>query len=449
MAERRGDGGDAPPALVWLRRDLRLDDQPALAAALEDGGPVACAFVLDEGVYGGEDRAAPRVQFALDGLRDLDGRLRERGGGLFLRRGDGVEEVARLAGELGARRVHACGDYEPFARARDARAGERLRDDGVEFALHDDLTVVPHDAVANRDGSPCRTYSSYARAVGRVLEHRPIAPERHDLAGRLLAPDAPAEVPDAAALGLAGAAPDLRGGETAGLARLRRWRDGRLADYAAERNEVGDDGATSRLSAYLKLGMVSPRRCLAVAATVRARKWRAELLWRDWFKYVLHHHPDLAERSVDPRYERLEWPGTDADFEAWCRGETGYGLVDAGMRQLAETGWQPNRVRMVCASFLVKDLHVDWRRGERFYREHLTDGDLSSNAGNWQWVAGTGLDAAPYFRVFNPELQAERFDPDGAYVRRWAPDRPDPIVDHDVERRRTLDLYAAAVGRRQ
>ena len=386
------------------------------------------------------------MRFALDGLRDLDERLRERDGGLFLRRGDGVEEVARLAAQLGARRVHACADDEPFARDRDARAGERLGGDGVELLLHDDLTVVPHDDVANRDGSPCRTYSSYARAVDRVLEHRPPAPERHVLAGRLLAPDRPAEVPDLTALGLAGAAPDLRGGETAGLARLRRWRDGGLGGYAAARDDVADATATSRLSAYLKLGMLSPRRCLAVASAARARKWRAELLWRDWFKYVLHHHPDLAEHSVDPRYERLAWPGTDAHFEAWCRGETGYGLVDAGMRQLVETGWQPNRVRMVCASFLVKDLHVDWRRGERFYREHLTDGDLSSNAGNWQWVAGTGLDAAPYFRVFNPDLQAQRFDPDGAYVRRWAPDRPAPIVDHDVERRRTLDLYAAAVG---
>jgi deoxyribodipyrimidine photo-lyase len=172
--------------------------------------------------------------------------------------------------------------------------------------------------------------------------------------------------------------------------------------------------------------------------------WRAELLWRDWFKYILHHHPDLADEPVDPRFRAVRWPGTDAHFEAWARGETGYPLVDAGMRQLAETGYQPNRIRMVCASFLVKDLHVDWRRGERWYREHLIDGDLSQNAGNWQWVAGLGLDAAPYFRIFNPERQAQRFDPDGVYVNRWAPDRPAPIVDHDVERQRALDLYGAA-----
>ena len=172
--------------------------------------------------------------------------------------------------------------------------------------------------------------------------------------------------------------------------------------------------------------------------------WLSELLWRDWFKYVLHHHSDLADRTLDPGLERLEWDDDDAAFAAWTRGETGFGLVDAGMRQLAQTGEQPNRVRMVCASFLTKDLHIDWRRGERWYREHLVDGDLSANAGNWQWVAGTGIDAAPWFRVMSPLVQERRFDPDGAYVARWAPDRPAPIVDHAVERERALDRYRRA-----
>jgi deoxyribodipyrimidine photo-lyase len=214
--------------------------------------------------------------------------------------------------------------------------------------------------------------------------------------------------------------------------------------YAAHRDQVWRGDATSQLSAYLKLGMLSPRRCARVARAARARKWAAELLWRDWFKYVLHHHPHLAERAVDPRFERVPWPGDDADFEAWCRGETGFGLVDAGMRQLAEVGYQPNRIRMVCASFLCKHLHVDWRRGEQWYRAHLVDGDLSSNAGGWQWVAGTGLDAAPSFRVMNPLLQEQRFDARGEYVARWAPDRPEPMLDLAAERARALELYAAA-----
>jgi deoxyribodipyrimidine photo-lyase len=194
----------------------------------------------------------------------------------------------------------------------------------------------------------------------------------------------------------------------------------------------------------MKLGMLSPRRTAATAVAAGAKTWLAELLWRDWFKYLLHHHADLADRTLDPSLELLEWADDDDAFDAWTRGETGYGLVDAGMRQLARTGEQPNRIRMVCASFVIKDLHVDWRRGEQWFREHLVDGDLSANAGNWQWVAGTGIDAAPWFRVMSPLLQEQRFDPDGTYVARWAPDRPVPIVDHGVERERALDRYRRA-----
>jgi deoxyribodipyrimidine photo-lyase len=237
---------------------------------------------------------------------------------------------------------------------------------------------------------------------------------------------------------------DLAGGETAALARLDRWVSRGLEAYADRRDEIADPDATSRLSAYLKLGMVSPRRTAEAAVAAGATTWLAELLWRDWFKYLLHHHPDLADRTLDPSLERLEWVDDDDAFAAWTRGETGYGLVDAGMRQLAQTGEQPNRVRMTCASFLTRDLHLDWRRGELWYREHLVDGDLSANAGNWQWVAGTGIDAAPWFRVMSPILQERRFDPEGDYVARWAPDRPAPIVDHAVERERALDRYRRA-----
>ena len=199
------------------------------------------------------------------------------------------------------------------------------------------------------------------------------------------------------------------------------------------------------------LGIAEARHALAAAdgaaAARRGRRLGAELLWRDWFKYLLHHHPDLADRTLDPGLERLEWDDDDEAFEAWTRGETGYGLVDAGMRQLAQTGEQPNRVRMVCASFLTRDLHLDWRRGELWYREHLVDGDLSANAGNWQWVAGTGIDAAPWFRVMSPILQERRFDPEGDYVARWAPDARSQSSTTPPERERALDRYGGR-GRR-
>jgi deoxyribodipyrimidine photo-lyase len=401
--------------------------------------------VLDPAIYAGQDGSPARVRFLLEGLADLDQRLRRHGGGLVVRRGDAVDEIVRLVRELGASEVHACADGEPFARARDERATTALEAAGVPLTLHHDQTLVEHERVANADGRPYRTYSAYARAIHRELDADPALPDALDLTGRLRAVDTAAEVPALAELGIAeGPRSELAGGETAGLALLRAWRDGGLADYARQRDQLGRSDATSRLSPYLKLGMLSPRRCAAVARGARARKWEAELLWRDWFKYVLHQHPDLAERSVDPRYERVEWPGDDADFAAWCRGETGFGLVDAGMRQLMETGYQPNRVRMVCASFLCKHLHVDWRRGERWYRDHLVDGDLSSNAGGWQWVAGTGLDAAPYFRVMNPLLQEQKFDPTGAYVARWAADRPEPMLDLKAERARAIELYGSA-----
>jgi deoxyribodipyrimidine photo-lyase len=399
-------------------------------------------------VYTGEDRAPARIAFLLEGLSDLDDRLRERGGGLILRFGDGAGEIAALAREIGAAEVHACPDGEPFAIARDARAAISLASSGVGFELHHDQTLVEHERIATAAGRPIRTYSAYARAVARALSDEALEPSELDLRGSLRTVQGDAGVPDPARLGVAGGPrSDRRGGESAGLAQLRSRRDGGgLAEYADWRDDVGRPDATSRLSPYLKFGMLSPRRCAAVARRAGARKWASELLWRDWFKYVLHHHPELAERTVDPNYERVEWIGGDAAFEAWCRGETGFGLVDAGMRQLAITGFQPNRVRMVCASFLCKHLHVDWRRGERWYRRHLVDGDLSSNAGSWQWVAGTGLDAAPYFRILNPLLQQERVDPDGTYVERWAPDRPPPMLDLAAERARALELYGAARG---
>ena len=434
--------GDEPLQLVWFRRDLRIDDNPALAAAAERG-PVACCFVLDPRIFRGQGAAGVRVRFMLQGLEDLDARLRSFGGGLHLRRGTSEREVVRLASELGAAAVHVCADDEPFARRRDEHAAALLAAQGTELMLHHDQTAVPHHELRTAAGTPYRRYSAYARAVRSRLGEHP--PAELDLRGRLVSPRARTVLPEPEDLRVkAPPSNDLAGGETAALARLDRWVSRGLEAYADRRDEIADPDATSRLSAYLKLGMVSPRRTAEAAVAAGATTWLAELLWRDWFKYLLHHHPDLADRTLDPSLETLEWDGDDDAFEAWTRGETGYGLVDAGMRQLAQTGEQPNRVRMVCASFLTKDVHVDWRRGELWYREHLVDGDLSANAGNWQWVAGTGIDAAPWFRVMSPILQERRFDPEGDYVARWAPDRPAPIVDHAVERERALDRYRRA-----
>ena len=435
------------PVLVWLRRDLRLDDSHAIGRALERGGPVAFLYVLDPAM---KARGVGHAQlgFIVEGLGDLHARLAERGGGLIVRRGDAVSHLVDVARELGASVVVANRDEEPAAGVVERAAEDALREAGVELEVVDDEVNVPHELVATKEGRPCRTYSAYARAVRRVLAELPAPPVEHDLAGRLLAVPVP-EIPTVETL--VGRPVSLRadvpGGETPALARLRGWRDdGGMARYADDRDLVAEPEATSRLSAYLRQGMLSPRRALQVADRGGAAKWASELLWRDWFKYVLHHHPDLAERCVDERFDRIVWTGSDEHFDAWSRGETGFGMVDAAMRQLLETGSIANRARMVAASFLVKDLHVDWRRGEQWFRRHLADGDLASNAGSWQWVAGVGLDAAPYFRVFNPDLQEAKFDPTGAYAARWAPDRPLRIVDHAVERDRALAAYKAVAA---
>lgn len=434
--------------LVWLRRDLRLDDSNAIAAALESGAEIAFLYVLDPAM---KARGVGHAQlgFVLDGLVDLHGRLVERGGGLLVRRGPTVQLLVETAQALGAAAVYANRDEEPAAAVVEREAEAALAAVGIALHVVDDEVNVPHELVLSKEGRPLKTYSSYARAARRVLADAPSRPREHDLGGRLVAPAEAPEIPTlemlVAPLAVEGRA-DLAGGETAGLARLRAWRDDGLGTYARRRDVMADDDGTSRLSAYLRQGMVSPRRARQVAERAGADKWESELLWRDWFKYVLHHHPDLDVHCVDARFDGIDWTGPDEHYEAWTRGETGYGVVDAAMRQLRATGYIHNRARMVAASFLVKDLHVDWRRGEEWFRRRLTDGDLASNAGSWQWVAGTGLDAAPYFRIFNPVLQQQRFDPDGVYVARWAPDRPEPIVDHAAERAVTLAAYKAVAA---
>ena len=437
------------PVLVWLRRDLRLDDSHAIEAALATGVPLAFLYTLDPAM---KARGVGHAQlgFILEGLADLHGRLADHGGGLIVRRGPAISSLLAVVRELGASAVYANRDEEPAAGEAEAQAEQALAGVGVRLHVVDDEVNVPHELVLTKEGRTCRTYSAYARSVRRVLAEAPSPPRSHSLAGRLIACAAP-ELPTVEALvgGVVRFRSDVPGGETHGLARLRAWRDdGDMARYADDRDLVAEPDATSRLSGYLRQGMLSPRRCLQVADAADARKWAAELLWRDWFKYVLHHHPDLDVHCVDRRYDALEWTGSDEHFAAWTRGETGYGMVDAAMRQLLATGSIANRARMVAASFLVKDLHIDWRRGEQWFRTHLTDGDLASNAGSWQWVAGVGLDAAPYFRIFNPLLQERKFDPTGAYASRWAPDRPLAIVQHDVERERTLAAYKAVAGER-
>jgi len=450
-----------PTALLWFRRDLRLGDHPALLAAIEDGD-VLPVFVFDDRLYG--PSGDPRRQFLLDCLTELDG---QTGGALVLRRGDPAQVIPQLAAEVGAVSVHVAADAGPYGRRRDTAVEQALGD--VPLVRTGSPYLVAPGRVTKRDGTPFQVFTPFARAWREHGWRGPAArPEQVPwLTG--VRSDDPPPAPDLADVHLPPA------GETAGLAAWARFRDERLLGYAEGRNTPGADG-TSRLSAYLKYGCVHPRTLLADLAQTddggeAVRRYTDELAWRDFYADVLWHRPDSAREYLKPELQQMGYdsgPDAEALVRAWETGRTGFPIVDAGMRQLLGEAYVHNRVRMIVASFLVKDLHQEWTRGARYFMRHLVDGDLASNQHGWQWVAGTGTDASPYYRVFNPVTQGKKFDPDGVYVKRWVPELRDvdpkhvhepwtapggvpagylePIVDHAHEREVALDRYNRTRG---
>jgi deoxyribodipyrimidine photo-lyase len=461
-------------AIVWYRRDLRLHDHPALRAALDAYDRVVPAFVLDDALLHGRYASGSRTAFMLGCLRELDAALRERGSALVVRHGRPEDELASLAADAGADAVLWTSDVSPYARARDARVTRALRGAGVAARPCTGGYCVDVGRPRTRDGRPFRVFSPFARAwaqaerrpVGRAPRALPALPPRLRR-GRL---------PALAALGLRDdlAEPVAAPGEAAARAALARFLAGPVDDYA-ERNDI-PVGGTSVLSPFLRWGCLSARECEERAGGRGGRgaaAWVRQLCWRDFYAHLLLHHPDSAEHELQERYRgALAWDDDGGLLAAWQEGRTGYPLVDAGMRQLRQTGWMHNRVRLVAGSFLTKDLHVDWRAGEAWFARLLLDGEPAQNAGNWQWIASVGADPAPAFRrMYNPARHQERFDPEGAYVRRWVPelravalerlaepwtmsdeeqraagcvmgrDYPAPVVDHARERRRALERY--------
>jgi len=443
-------------AVLWFRRDLRLADHPALAAATASARQVVALFVDDDRLRARS--GAPRVVFldgCLDALdEDLDGRL-------VRRPGDPVEVVREVAREVGAATVHASEDFGPYGRIRDAAVAEALLADDVELRLTDSPYAVDPGTVLNQSGQPFKVFTPFSKAWVRLASRRrPVEVPAVDWVDGLRSAR-----PKAARVDRGVDLPDA--GERAAHERLDVFLEEAVESYGDQRDLPAIDG-TSRLSPHLKFGTIHPRQILDRLADGRPGhdKFRSEVAWREFYADVLFHRPDTVRRAFNPKMAALRLdagPDADARFAAWCEGRTGYPFVDAGMRQLVGEAWMHNRVRMVVASFLVKDLHVDWTRGAAFFLEHLVDGDLASNQHGWQWVAGTGTDAAPYFRVFNPVAQGKRFDPDGDYVRRWVPELagvpgaavhepwslptgvphgyPDRMVDHAAERAEALRRY--------
>ncbi|MGY6500326.1 MAG: cryptochrome/photolyase family protein [Acidimicrobiales bacterium] len=452
------------PTVMWFRRDLRLSDNPALVEAVAAGDEVLALFVLDDDLWG--PAGANRRSFMVGCLRALDDDL---GGRLVVRHGDPAEVVPAVAAEVGVDTVFASEDFGPYGRRRDRAVTEALAADDRDLALVGSPYAVEPGVIHNASGDPYRVFTPFYKAWKATGWDDPVRrPATIIWAEGIDSDDLPDAEPTATDL------PEP--GEDAAHRRLDAFLRRHVEHYADRRNDPGVDG-TSRLSPYLRWGCVHPRQILARLGDTKGEEvFRSEVAWREFYADVLFHQPASARRALQEHMAHMELdegPETDEAFAAWAEGRTGYPIVDAGMRQLRAEGWMHNRVRMIAASFLVKDLHLDWTRGARHFMDHLVDGDLASNQHGWQWVAGTGTDAAPYFRVFNPTTQSRRFDPDGAYLRRWLPeladlddtaihepgtgdatlfangtDYPAPIVDHDVERREALARYDEVRQRR-
>ena len=424
------------PTLLWFRRDLRLHDLPPLLDAAAADGEVLACYVLDPRLKASS--GPRRLQYLYDALRDVRDRLDGR---LLVTSGRAEQRIPKLAKAIGATSVHVSADYSPFGRRRD----DAVRDALGEVPLEESGSpyLVSPGRVTKGDGSPYKVFTPFYDAWQRH-GWRPPADSGADSARWI----DPADVAGGVDIPDAGVELDQPAGETAARAHWAKFIEGGLDDYADDRNRPDLDG-TSRMSAHLKFGAIHPRTMAAdLGRSKGAQAYLRELAFRDFYAAVLLEWPDSAWWNWNKSFDTIQVDEDKALFEAWKQGRTGFPIVDAGMRQLAETGWMHNRVRMIVASFLVKDLHLPWQWGARWFLEQLVDGDMANNQHGWQWAAGTGTDAAPYFRVFNPTTQGEKFDPDGEYVRRWVPevdddDYPDPIVDHKAERAEALRRYSS------
>jgi deoxyribodipyrimidine photo-lyase len=426
--------------IFWFRRDLRLEDNRGLSAALSSGLPVLPLFIFDRDILDElEEKSDRRVSFIHHHLHLLQDQLVKQGSSLETRHGAPLAVFEQLVQELNIGAVFTNHDYEPYARQRDRTISEMLRSKGIAFHTCKDQVIFEKNEIVKPDGSPYSVFTPYSKKWLSQLDNNLLQSSK--TARENFFKKEPAPIPTLASLGF---------GPADGLSFLPRIDPSVIRHYDSTRNIPSIEG-TSRLGVHLRFGTISIRRLVSQSLSLNS-SFVNELIWREFFMQMLWHEPRLVHEAFKPGYDGIRWRNNEAEFERWCEGKTGYPIVDAGMRELNSTGFMHNRVRMITASFLVKHLLIDWRWGESWFAKKLNDYELSSNIGNWQWVAGCGCDAAPYFRIFSPAAQTRRFDAAGLYISRWVPEAgtgsyPAPIVGHEAARERCLNAYRSALAK--
>lgn len=427
-------------ALFWFRRDLRLEDNAGLTAALSSGLPVLPVFILDKKILFDLNKSDARVAFIFHSLHRLHRQLKTFHSTIDVRYGVPLDIISQLIEDYKVHSVFTNHDYEPYAIERDNKIAGFLKQKGVQFHTFKDQVIFEKNDVVKDDGSPYQVYTPYSKKWRSQITKEHTKSYSQNTPSNYFRCEPKKMI-----------CPEEIGFDSINdIPEFNPVNNNIIAHYDQTRDNPSLQG-TTRAGIHLRFGTISIRQLVKKAFALNDVYLR-ELIWREFFMQLLWHHPEYAKQACKKEYDRIQWRNNEDEFRRWCEGNTGYPIVDAGMRELNATGFMHNRVRMITASFLVKDLLIDWRWGEAYFAEKLLDFELASNNGNWQWVAGCGCDAAPYFRVFSPEAQTEKFDPEHSYIRKWVPEYksasyPKPMVDHDSARQRCLAVYKKALGK--
>ena len=427
--------------IFWFRRDLRLNDNTGLYHALKGGKPVVPLFIFDCNILDElEDRVDRRVEFIHNSLQQLQQQLTAIGSSLDVRYGFPIETFKQLINEYEIESVFTNHDYEPYAKQRDGEIAKLLKANNISFHTYKDQVIFEKDEIVKDDGKPYTIFTPYSRKWRALLTDRYLSSYSNKKFFSNFFKQEQEKIPSLEEMDFSAAGQQFPS---------NKLKKPIIKDYKEQRDYPAIEG-TSRLSVHLRFGTISIRE-LVTEAQGLSETFLKELIWREFYQMILWHFPRVVDHAYKDEYDNIKWRNNEKEFDAWCRGVTGYPIVDAGMRELNATGFMHNRVRMIVASFLAKHLLIDWRWGEAYFAKKLLDYDLAANNGGWQWAAGTGSDAAPYFRIFNPYLQTKKFDPELKYIRKWVPEfqefgYPTPIVDHEYARERCLETYQKALG---